>query len=152
MIELIYLGRLVISLVLSGIIGFEREQQNQNAGFRTLMLMGLGSTIFTLLPFLLFPISKQMGFTYDFSRIIAYIVAGVGFLSGIVIIGNKRKVKGVTTSACLWVVVGIGILCGIGELVLAIVSALLVYGVLKLKYVKITIEKRSKRWRKRKQK
>jgi len=153
MIELMYLGRLGLSLLLSGIIGFEREGQDKNAGLRTLMLISLGSTIFTLLPFLLLPISKQMGFTYDFSRIIAYTVAGVGFLAGIVIMGDKRKVKGVTTSACIWSTVGIGILCGIGAFLLAIVSALFIYGVLKLKYVKITIEKRRKRCRrKRKQK
>jgi len=148
MIELIYLARLGLSLVLSGIIGFERESQDKNAGLRTLMLISLGSTIFTLLPFLLLPLSKELGFTYDFSRIIAYTVAGVGFLAGIVIIGDKHKVRGVTTSACIWATVGIGILCGMGEFVLAIVSALCIYGVLKLKYVKITIEKRSKKWKK----
>ena len=148
-IELIYLSRLLLSLILSGIIGFERETQDKNAGLRTLMLIALGSTIFTLLPFLLLPLSKEMGFTYDFSRIIAYTVAGVGFLAGIVIVGDKRRVKGITTSACIWSVVGVGILSGLGQYILAIASALFIYIVLKLKYVKITIEKRRKKCRRK---
>lgn len=146
---LIYISRLLLSLVLSGFVGFEREQQDKNAGLRTLMLISLGSCIFTLLPFLLLPISKQMNFTYDFSRIIAYTVAGCGFLAGIVIINNRGKVAGITTSACIWAIVGIGILCGIGEYVLAVVSAFFVYAILKLKYVKIKLEKRVKRCRRR---
>lgn len=149
MIELTYLIRLGLSLILSGIVGFEREAQDKNAGLRTLMLISLGATIFTLLPFLLLPISKEIGFTYDFSRIIAYTVAGVGFLAGIVIVGDKRKVRGITTSACIWSIVGVGILCGIGELVLAMVSGIFIYGVLKLKHLKITFEKRRKKCRRK---
>lgn len=145
-----YLIRIGLSLLLSGIIGFEREQQEKNAGLRTLMLIALGSTIFTLIPFILLPLSKELGFTYDFSRIIAYTIVGVGFLAGIVIINDKRKVKGITTSACIWAIVGISILCGIGQYLLAVVSALSIFGILKLKYVKITFEKRRRKCRKRK--
>ena len=112
MIELIYIGRLLVSLFLSFIVGYEREQQDKSAGMRTIMLIGLGATIFTLLPFLLLPIAKQMDFSFDFSRIISYTIAGVGFLAGMVVVGDKRKLKGVTTSACIWAIVGIGILCG----------------------------------------
>ena len=141
MIELTYIYRILISLVLAFIIGFEREQQDKNAGLRTLMLISLGSTIFTLIPFLLLPLSNQMRFTFDFSRIIAYTIAGCGFLAGIVIINDKHKVEGITTSACIWAVVGIGILCGLGEVMLPIVSTLLIYLVLKLKYIQIKFRK-----------
>jgi len=152
MIELIYLGRLALSLFLSGLIGWEREAQDKNAGLRTLMLISLGATIFTLLPFLLLPLSKEMGFTYDFSRIIAYTVAGVGFLAGIVIIGDKHKVRGVTTSASIWSIVGIGILSGLGQYFLAISATIFIYIVLKLKHVKTTIENRRKRCRRKRRK
>ncbi len=137
MLELEYLGRIALSMLLSGIIGLERESQDKNAGLRTLMLISLGSTIFTLIPFLLLPISKEMIFTYDFSRIIAYTIGGCGFLAGIVIISVKQKIKGITTSACIWSIVGTGILCGIGEYILAIVSALAIFLILKLKYITI---------------
>ena len=149
---LVYISRLLLSLVLSGFVGFEREQQDKNAGLRTLMLISLGACIFTLLPYLLLPISKQLNFTYDFSRIIAYTVAGCGFLAGIVIINNKGKVEGITTSACIWAIVGVGILCGIGEYILAVVSAFCIYAILKLKYVKIKLEKRVKRCRRKRKK
>lgn len=149
MIELIYISRLLVSLLLSFIIGNEREQQDKSAGLRTTMLISLGATIFTLLPFLLLPIAKQMDFSFDFSRIISYTIAGVGFLAGMVVIGDKRKLKGVTTSACIWATVGIGILCGIGEFLLAIISTILIYFILKLKYLKIKIELIQKKRRKR---
>jgi len=149
MIELTYLVRLGLSVILSFFIGWEREEQDKNAGLRTLMLISLGSTIFTLLPFLLLPLSKQLDFSYDFSRIIAYVVAGVGFLAGIVIVGDKRKVRGITTSACIWSIVGVGILCGMGQYTLAIISAFFIYAILKLKYIKITIAKRRKRCRRK---
>jgi len=140
MIEIVYIVRLLISLVLSFIIGYEREQQDKSAGMRTIMLIGLGATIFTLLPFLLLPIAKQMDFSFDFSRILSYIIGGCGFLAGMVVISDKRKLKGVTTSACIWTIVGIGIMCGLGEFVLAIASTTFIYFILKLKYIKIKIE------------
>jgi len=145
MIELTYISRLLVSLLLSFIIGNEREQQDKSAGLRTIMLIGLGATIFTLLPFLLLPIAKQMNFSFDFSRIISYTIAAVGFLAGMVVVGDKRKLKGVTTSACIWAIVGIGILCGIGSFLLATISTVFIYFILKLKYIKIKIETTKKK-------
>ena len=145
MIELTYITRLLVSLLLSFIIGYERELQDKSAGMRTIMLIGLGATIFTLLPFLLLPIAKQMNFNFDFSRILSYIIGGCGFLAGMVVISDKRKLKGVTTSACIWAIVGIGILCGIGEFILAIAATIFIYFILKLKYIKIKIQVMKKR-------
>lgn len=139
-VELIYLSRLLVSLLLSFIIGSERELQDKSAGLRTIMLIGLGATIFTLIPFLLLPIAKELNFTFDFSRILSYIIGGCGFLAGMVVIGDKKKLRGVTTSACIWAIVGIGILAGIGEFVLAIAATVFIYLILKLKYIKVKIE------------
>lgn len=139
-IEVTYITRLLISLLLSFIIGSERELQDKSAGLRTIMLIGLGATIFTLIPFLLLPIGEQLNFKFDFSRILSYIIGGCGFLAGMVVISDKRKLKGVTTSACIWSIVGIGMLCGIGEFILAIVATVLIYLILKLKYLRIKIQ------------
>lgn len=148
MIELIYILRLLLSAFLGFIIGWEREQQDKSAGLRTIMLIGLGATMFTLLPFILLPMSKILEFSFDFSRIIAYTISSVGFLAGIVIIANKKGLKGVTTSACIWAIVGIGIFCGMGQYILAIASTLIVYLILKLKYIKIKITTRKNRRKK----
>lgn len=140
MIELTYLYRILLSLLLSCFIGFEREQQDKNAGLRTIMLISLGTVVFTILPFILLNISKDLGFTFDFSRILSYVIGGVGFLAGIVIISNKKKkVEGITTSACLWAVVSMSMLCGIGEYLLAIIVGIVIYLILKLKYFRIKI-------------
>jgi len=139
-IELVYIIRLLVSILLCFIIGYERELQDKEAGLRTVMLIGFGATIFTLLPFLLLPISEQLNFTFDFSRILSYIIGGCGFLAGMVVISDKRKLEGVTTSACIWAVVGVGILTGLGQFVLAIFSTLMIYLILKLKYIKIKIQ------------
>ena len=140
MIELIYISRLLISVLLSFVIGSERELQDKSAGLRTIMLIGLGATVFTLIPFVLLPIAEQLNFQFDFSRILSYIIGGCGFLAGMVVISDKRKLRGVTTSACIWAVVGIGMFCGIGNYVLAIFTTLLIYGILKLKYLKVKIQ------------
>lgn len=134
-----YLYKLGLSLLLSFFIGYERELQDKEAGLRTIMLISLGATTFTLLPFILLNLSEQI--VFDFSRIISYTIAGCGFLSGVVIINNKKKVEGITTSACLWAIVAMSILSGLGEYLLAIIVALSIYLILKLKYVRIKIIK-----------
>lgn len=142
-----YLIRIGLSLFLSAIIGWEREAQEKNAGLRTVILVSLGSTVFTLIPFILLSMSKELNFTFDFSRIIAYVIAGIGFLSGMVIITNKskKKVEGITTSACIWAVVSMSILCGLGEYLLAIIVGICIWVILKLRYVKIKIIKNGKK-------
>ena len=134
-----YLYKLGLSLLLSFFIGYERELQDKEAGLRTIMLISLGATTFTLLPFILLNLSEQI--VFDFSRIISYTIAGCGFLSGVVIINNKKKVEGITTSACLWAIVSMSILSGLGEYLLAIIVALSIYLILKLKYIRIKIIK-----------
>lgn len=142
--DLIYLGRIGLTCLLSFLIGYERELQDKNAGLRTIMLIGLGATIFTLLPFILLILSKELNFSFDFSRIIAYTVSSVGFLAGIVIIVGKKKVEGITTSACIWAVVSMGILSGLGSYLLAVITAILIWLILKLKYIRIKIQLNSK--------
>lgn len=132
-----------LSLFLSGIIGWEREEQEKNAGLRTVMLISLGTTVFTLIPFILLPMSRELNFIFDFGRIIAYIIAGIGFFAGMVIITNKskKKIEGITTSACIWAVVSMSILCGLGSYLLAIITGAGIWLILKLRYFRIKILK-----------
>ncbi len=115
--------RLVFSLVLGAVIGIEREIRNSPAGLRTISLVTLGSTLFTLASF------QFAGPGVDISRIAAQIVIGIGFIGGGVIFQCKdrnERVHGLTTAACLWVAAAIGLFVGIGEFTIALITAFIV--------------------------
>ncbi len=120
-----FLIRLIISVVLGGLIGFEREKKIKPAGLRTNMLVCLGSCLFTIV--------SVTGFSADPARVAAGIVTGIGFLGAGSIIATGGRIIGLTTAATLWVVAGIGLVIGIGEYVIAIVSTVLVYLILSVK-------------------
>lgn len=114
------LTRLLVSLALGGLIGLEREIHQSPAGLRTISLVSLGATLFTL---------ASLTFTgpgADITRIAAQIVVGIGFIGGGVIFQLKDTVHGLTTAASLWVAAAIGLMVGIGEYTLATITAVLV--------------------------
>lgn len=123
--------RLFLGLLLSGIIGFEREKNNSAAGLKTHALVGVASTILAILEveIVLESISRaQMNpelaglFGHDPARIIAQVVSGIGFLGAGTIIVTKRHVAGLTTAASIWAVAAIGITVGQGRYALAILG------------------------------
>ena len=101
------LAMLVVSCLLCGIIGLEREYRQKAAGFRTHLLVGLGSTLFTLISIHGFGIADE-------SRVAAQIVSGIGFIGGGAILRHGFSVRGVTTAATLWLVAAIGMAVGVG--------------------------------------
>lgn len=119
-----FVVRVLASLVLGGLIGFERELHKTAAGLRTVAFVCLGSTIFTIM-------SVEFGNAgADVARIASQIVVGIGFIGAGVIFQTKDKVFGLTTAASLWVTAAIGIIVGIGELVLATTTTVIVLLVL----------------------
>jgi len=105
--------RLVLSLVLGGIIGLERETTNKLAGFRTHILVCMGSAVIMLTSIFIF--SQFQGKTnVDPTRIPAQVVSGIGFLGAGTIIREGASVKGLTTAASLWAVSAIGLAIGAG--------------------------------------
>ena len=123
------LVRLFLAAVLGFILGFEREQHGKAAGVRTHMLVAIGSAMFVLVP-------QQTGIVpADMSRVIQGLVAGVGFLCAGTILKQGRDeqhVQGLTTAAGLWMTAAIGMACGLGREVTAVISALLALAVLSL--------------------
>ncbi|MBE8721019.1 MgtC/SapB family protein [Sphingobacterium pedocola] len=97
---------ILVSILCGSIIGFEREFKNKSAGFRTVILICFGSTIFTLL--------SRMGNISD-DRIAANIITGIGFLGAGVIYQGKFSVQGLTTAAVIWTMASIGMIVGFGE-------------------------------------
>lgn len=116
--------RLGIAAVLGMLIGIERDLQGRAAGIRTHLLVCTGAALFTL-------ISVLIGYTVtsgrhigDPARIAAQVVTGIGFLGAGTILKSGLTVRGLTTAAYLWLTAAIGVACGIGQVSLAVVAAI----------------------------
>ena len=142
-----YLGKIGLALLMSILVGFEREQSKKPAGIRDIALVTLGATFFAILALELVTIAGNV--KYDLGRIIAYTVVGIGFLGSGVIMQNKDKLEGITTASTLWAMVATGLFCGLGLYELAMISGLCIYVILKSKHIRITIAKTRKKRRKR---
>jgi putative Mg2+ transporter-C (MgtC) family protein len=127
--ELIMSLRLLLSALLGGLIGLERESLNKSAGFRTHTLVSLGSCLITISSIEFFNIYGH-GTIGDPARLAAQVVSGIGFLGAGTIVRSGFGIKGLTTAATLWVVAAIGIAVGIGSYISAIVTTGIVFFVL----------------------
>jgi putative Mg2+ transporter-C (MgtC) family protein len=114
------LARLCVSAALGAVIGIERQMKHRPAGLRTNMFMCFGAALFTIVSGLI-----SHGGSED-TRIAAQIVTGIGFLGAGVIMHSGASVQGVTTAATIFVVAAIGMCCGAGLMIPAVVAALLV--------------------------
>jgi putative Mg2+ transporter-C (MgtC) family protein len=115
-------GELALAFVLSALIGLEREIRHKSAGLRTYTLVGFAAALIMLV--------SKYGFTnilvndrvvLDPSRIAAQIVTGIGFIGGGLIFVRRDSVRGLTTAAIVWLTAAIGMACGAGLPILALV-------------------------------
>jgi putative Mg2+ transporter-C (MgtC) family protein len=97
-----------VSVICGALVGSERERQEKPAGFRTLILICVGATIFTLASLAPPLASDQPG------RIAAQIVTGIGFLGAGSILRERSGIRGLTTAACIWATAGVGVIVGAG--------------------------------------
>jgi len=132
--ELVFVVRLILSAVLGGMIGLERERRRRSAGFRTHILVTMGACIFMLVSIAMPAIIDQMpnGIVNnaDPGRIAAQVVSGIGFLGAGAIMQDRGRVHGLTTAASLWVVAAIGLAVGAGLYLTAISSTLMLWMIL----------------------
>ncbi|KKR04129.1 MAG: Mg2+ transporter-C, MgtC family [Parcubacteria group bacterium GW2011_GWC2_39_14] len=116
--------RLIVTFILSAIIGFEREWYRKPAGLRTLVIVGLSSSLFTIVSFRLRDIFP--GSLADPGRIAAQVITGIGFIGAGAIIRAKGSVIGLTTAASIFMVSAIGMACAFGLFTEAIIATILV--------------------------
>lgn len=129
------LGKLVLAVLLSGAIGFEREAHGQAAGLRTYIIVGVGSCLMMLLSIRMEELYRTFSsgisvIRVDPGRIASYAIAGMGFLGAGAIIKGKGSVRGLTTAAGLWVVTGIGLAIGAGLIISSFLTTAIILGVL----------------------
>lgn len=125
--------RILVSLVLGGLIGLEREWHNHAAGFRTHMLVCVGSTMIMLLSIYGFgDFAYEYNVRMDPARLAAQVVSGIGFLGAGAIIRNGSSISGLTTAASIWVVAAIGLCVGAGFFFVASLVTVLVIIILLL--------------------
>lgn len=123
---MIYALRLVLACVLGGIIGYEREHTRRPAGFRTHILVCVGSALVMITSEFIF--NKYLHMTaIDPTRLGAQVISGIGFLGAGTIIREGFNVKGLTTAASLWAVSCVGIAAGIGFYEGAVAATVLIY-------------------------
>jgi putative Mg2+ transporter-C (MgtC) family protein len=142
-LELWILLRLVIAMVLSGLIGFERERTGKDAGLRTHMLVAVGATLFVSFTDLfvietlpLAPPGPSGNFRVQIEPLatVEAIVTGISFLGAgtIFVSGRHGRVKGLTTAASIWITAAVGIAVGLERYVLASGSTALILFILRI--------------------
>lgn len=120
--------RMLISLLIGLIIGYERSKQQKPAGVRTYSLVCIGSALFMIVSaYGVQSIPYITGFQIDPSRIAAQIVTGIGFLGAGVIWKEQGSIRGLTTAATLWITAGLGMAIGLGLYFLTLVGVLCVF-------------------------
>ena len=117
--------RLLLTTVLAGAIGYERERHGRAAGFRTHILVGVGSCL-TMLTGLYLMDALAGKAAVDPTRIAAQVISGIGFLGAGTILRFRASVRGLTTAASLWAVGGVGLAAGAGFVSGASVTALII--------------------------
>jgi putative Mg2+ transporter-C (MgtC) family protein len=112
--------KIAIAVVCGGLLGLERQYKNKTAGFRTIILICLGSTIYTM-------VAQRAGAGVNIN-----IVTGIGFIGAGVIFKDNIAVSGLTTAAVIWISAAIGMADGSGNYMLALVCTVLTLMVLLL--------------------
>ena len=119
---------LLLSMLLCGLIGMEREKKGRSAGLRTHLLVGVGSCVIMIISIYGFP--EATSEKRDVSRLAAQIITGVGFLGAGAIMHSRSGIKGLTTAGTIWVVMAIGIACGSFNFILATLATAIVMVIL----------------------
>ncbi len=121
--------KLVLSMLLGAVVGYERKRKGQTAGVRTFSLIAMGATLAMILS--IYVPQEYLGLKNgDPGRIAAQVVTGIGFLGAGAIIQMKGSVRGLTTAAGIWMVAALGMAVGVGMYVLAVIATALILFIL----------------------
>lgn len=117
--------KLLAAVVIGSLLGAEREYHDKAAGLRTMILICVGSTLFTIF-------SVEIAQDKDPGRVAAQIVSGIGFLGTGVILYERGRVRGVTTASTIWFTAALGIGIGVGEILFSAIATVLALFILRV--------------------
>lgn len=134
--------RIFSAVLIGGVIGLERGRKNRPAGFRTYMLVCVGSCLIMIINQYVY----QTTGTGDPLRLGAQVISGIGFLgAGTIVVTRRNQIKGLTTAAGLWAAAGVGLTLGIGYYEAAITTAIAIYLILTVLHcIEVRINKKAK--------
>lgn len=142
--DLLILLKIMISSVLAGILGWEREEAGKSAGFRTHILVGVSATMFIVIGETIAQSFRHYGdhMRFDAANLIGAIVTGISFLGAGMIIFRRGEsgIEGLTTAAGILATAAIGMLVGLEKYLLAVGSTGIVFTVLRFA---VLIERKS---------
>jgi putative Mg2+ transporter-C (MgtC) family protein len=121
--------KILLAALLGAVLGFERQWRSKPAGLRTVMLVSIGSCLFTLASY---KTALLFGQGSDSTRIASNIVTGIGFIGAGIIFRSEQNVHGLTTAATVWAVAALGMLSGIGSYGLAIETTVVLWFILEI--------------------
>ena len=122
--------RMLVTAVLGGIVGLERERHSQPAGLRTHIILAIGSTLAMCVSINLAIQFRSYAPNGDPARLAAQVLSGIGFLGAGAILRYGTNVRGLTTAASLWTIAVVGLAVGAGHYIPAIAATVLLFGVL----------------------
>ena len=114
--------RVVLAALAGALVGLEREFHGRAAGMRTHMMVALGAALAAMIG--LFTV-KELGVSSDPMRVGAQVISGVGFLGAGMIVYRQHEVRGLTTAAGIWATAGVGMACGGGLWLIAVLAAVI---------------------------
>lgn len=117
--------RLLMACAMGGLVGLERERRHKDSGIRTNLLICMGAALFTVMSEVLAGDGNG-----NKGQVAANIVQGVGFLGAGLILHGKNRVLGLTSAATVFVVAAIGMCCGAGLFLEALIATVLVLAAL----------------------
>ena len=125
LIEIEYVIRMIIAVLLGFAIGMERKMRFKEVGIRTHAIVAAGACLFMLI--------SKYGFSdtdgrFDAARVVAQVVSGIGFIGAGMIMHRKLAIHGLTTAAGVWITAGIGMAAGAGMYILAASSTVIIIG------------------------
>lgn len=130
----VMIWRVALATALAATVGMERERRDKPAGARTIAMVGLGACLFALLADTL----EAQGM----SRILQGAITGIGFLGAGTIIKQEFHIEGLTTAASLWAVAGVGLACGTGHYLMALIGTAGIWVVLStIRRIEIRVRK-----------
>ena len=120
--------RMVLSVFLGGLIGWERETSGKPLGLRTLILVSLSVTMYVMAAT---QSAAVRGEPNEPGRLMAGVAQGIAFLGAGAILQSRRKVRWLTTAAALWAAAAVGFAVGMGRYMIAVVGGALIFGTLR---------------------